>query len=116
MGYIDMFQKGQTVPKDFYAIYRQSFDELTRSVNITITTTINSFKIYKYTQFKPDVGILDEAAQASWTDTYGFLTFGIKRMVFVGDQKQLAPTVIGDCNGNKILKETIFGAIAEKNP
>ncbi len=54
-------------------------------VNIVISTTINSFKIQKYTDYRPEVGIIDEAAQASWVDTYGFLTFGISRMVFVGD-------------------------------
>jgi len=48
------------------------------SVNIVISTTINSFKLYRYSEnFKPDVGVLDEAAQASWTDTYGFLAFGV---------------------------------------
>lgn len=58
---------------------------------------------------------MDEAAQASWTDTYGFLAFGVTRMVFVGDEKQLRPIVIGDSSGNDILKETMFEKLALKN-
>lgn len=80
--------------------------------DIMISTTINAYNVNKYIdancQFRPDVGIVDEAAQASWGDGYIFLSMGIKRMVLVGDEKQLAPTVIGDCNANSILKETMF--------
>jgi superfamily I DNA and/or RNA helicase len=61
------------------------YNVLVTDVSIVISTTINSFKLYEYSPFRPDVGIMDEAAQASWTDTYGFLSFGVKRMVFVGD-------------------------------
>ena len=61
------------------------YNALVTDVSIVISTTINSFNLYEYSPFRPDVGIMDEAAQASWTDTYGFLSFGVKRMVFVGD-------------------------------
>ncbi len=82
----------------------KSYTKLITDANIVISTTINAFKLYKYTGFRPDIGIIDEAAQASWTDTYGFLAFGVTRMVFVGDEKQLRPTVIGDSTSNEILK------------
>ncbi len=80
----------------FWAIYMKSYDKLIADANVIISTTVNSSKLSRYTEFKPDVGIIDEAAQASWTDTYGFLVFGVTRMVFLGDDKQLRPTVIGD--------------------
>lgn len=45
-------------------------------------------------KFKPFIGILDEASQASWADTYCYLVKGVQKMVFIGDDKQLTPTVI----------------------
>lgn len=82
---IEKLQRGENVSKVFFSIYMQCYNSIVKDVNIIISTTINSFKLYEHSPFKPDVGIMDEAAQASWTDTYGFLTFGVKRMVFVGD-------------------------------
>jgi hypothetical protein len=35
--------------------------------------------------FIPDVAILDEAAQASWADTFCYLKFNVQRLVLVGD-------------------------------
>jgi superfamily I DNA and/or RNA helicase len=40
------------------------------------------------------VGILDEASQATYGDSYCFLGRSVQKMVFVGDDKQLPPTVI----------------------
>lgn len=82
---------------------------------IALTTTTNSFKLRSYTNYKPEIGILDEAAQASISDCYGFLSFGINRIICVGDEKQLAPTVIGNAIKNDILKMTIF-ELSKKNP
>ncbi len=91
------------------------YSQLVNDVDIVISTTINSFKLYEHNGFRPTVAIMDEAAQASWTDTYGFLAFGVERMVFVGDEKQLKPTVIGNAKANEILKETMFEKLAHKN-
>jgi superfamily I DNA and/or RNA helicase len=45
-------------------------------------------------RFWPNIAILDEASQASWADTYCFLGRRVQKMVFIGDDKQLSPTVI----------------------
>jgi superfamily I DNA and/or RNA helicase len=115
MHYIETLQKGETVPSSFWAIYKKSSERLIRDCNVVVCTTVNSFKLYEYTEFRPGVGVVDEAAQASWADSYGFLAFGVRRMVFVGDEKQLAPTVIGDSTANNILKETMFEKLCQKN-
>ena len=112
---IEKLQEGEKVSNMFWAIYMKSYTKLIADVNVVISTTINSSKLCKYTQFRPDVGIIDEAAQASWTDTYGFLAFGVTRMVFLGDEKQLRPIVIGDSTSNEILKETMFEKLSQKN-
>lgn len=52
-------------------------------------------------KFYPTIGILDEASQSTWADTYCFLTKGIQKLVLVGDNKQLSPTVISQ---NEVLK------------
>lgn len=85
MDEIEKLQRGDKVSNVFFSIYMQCYNSIVNDVNIIVSTTINSFKLYEYSPFKPDVGIMDEAAQASWTDTYGFLAFGVKKMVFVGD-------------------------------
>lgn len=53
--------------------------------SIFLTTTANSLKLKEISNYKPEIGILDEAAQASITDAYGFLSFGINRLICVGD-------------------------------
>lgn len=68
--------------------------------NIVIATTTSSTKmdtgLPKSSQFKPYIGILDEAAQASWADACCFLIRNIEKMVFIGDENQLSPTVISN--------------------
>jgi len=64
-------------------------------VIITTTSALKfDHKLDEDQKFKPYVGILDEASQASWADTYCFLVRGVQKMIFIGDDKQLAPTVI----------------------
>jgi superfamily I DNA and/or RNA helicase len=60
----------------------------------------------------PNIGILDEAAQVSWADAYCFLVRGMSKVVFVGDDKQLSPTVISQ---NEVLKQTLFSELMSKN-
>lgn len=61
----------------------------------TATSSIQfNRKLNQNQKFKPYIGILDEASQASWGYAYCFLTQNIQKMVLIGDDKQLAPTVI----------------------
>ena len=56
---------------------------------------------------------MDEAAQASWADACCFLIRNVQKMVFIGDENQLTPTVISN---DQILKETMFTKLYMKNP
>lgn len=63
-------------------------------------------------KFHPHIGILDEASQSTWADTYCYLTRGIQKFVLIGDDKQLEPTIISQ---NEVLKETMFTNLMYKN-
>jgi superfamily I DNA and/or RNA helicase len=84
----------------------QAFTKTISEAHIILTTTVSSVTINKKIndpdfRFIPNAVILDEAAQASWSDTLCFLTYGANRLVLVGDENQLDPTVISQ---EKVLK------------
>jgi hypothetical protein len=59
------------------------------NTNILITNTarapsINDFQRYDE-RFLPELGVLDEARQASLVDTYCLLSLDIKRLILLGD-------------------------------
>ena len=70
------------------------FEEAHIVISTSVSATKLSNKLAEHQKFKPFIGILDEASQATWADTYCFLCHNIQKIVFVGDDKQLAPTVI----------------------
>lgn len=102
------FDKSNTfgVYKKVYSLYRQALQKTIEEADILITTTVLSYKIHekvgnklgskteRYRSYRPNVTILDEASQATWADTLCFLSFNPDRMVLVGDEQQLDPTVI----------------------
>lgn len=48
---------------------------------------------------------MDEASQSSCSDTLCFLAMDVKKLVLVGDEKQLDPTVLSN---DKLLKNSYF--------
>jgi len=95
--------------KKIYSLYKQALQKTVDEADIIIVTTVSAAKIQG---ISPDVAIIDEASQAAWADTYCYFKYPIKRMVLVGDDKQLDPTVISQ---DKVLKETVFNKHCYKN-
>lgn len=59
MDEIEKLQRGEKVSNVFFSIYMSCYNDIVSDVNIIISTTINAFKLKKYSPFKPDVGIMD---------------------------------------------------------
>jgi superfamily I DNA and/or RNA helicase len=82
----------------FFTLYNQAISKTIREADIMLSTTVSTVKINEHqlkdNYFLPDIGILDEAAQAFWYDPICFLNMGVKKLVLVGDERQLTPTVI----------------------
>lgn len=88
---------------------------INKSAKIIVSTTVKSKKInHKLSydgHFNPDVAILDEASQSSCSDTLCFLAMDVKKLVLVGDEKQLDPTVVSN---DKLLKKSYFITHSQK--
>ena len=114
---LDRFWSGHYTTNTFLSIYYQAAARTFAEASVVICTTVSASKINAkldhHQKFYPSVGILDEASQSTWADTFCFLTRGIQKMVLVGDEKQLAPTIISN---NEVLKETMFTDLMYKNP
>ncbi|CAM5999876.1 unnamed protein product [Sphagnum balticum] len=114
---LDLMHSKRTVSSKFYTLCMQAHAQIMRLAHIVVATTVSAAyinaKIKSNDYFLPDVAILDEASQASWADTFCFLKHEVSRMVLVGDENQLDPTVISQ---NKVLKETVFARLSQKNP
>ena len=84
--------------KTFITVYYQAMTKTFNEADVVIITTTSAvkldYKLEKNQKFKPFIGILDQASQASWADSYSFLNKGVQKMVFIGDDKQLTPTVV----------------------
>ncbi len=84
--------------KTFITVYYQAMTKTFNEADVVIITTTSAvkldYKLEKDQKFKPFIGILDQASQASWADSYSFLNKGVQKMVFIGDDKQLTPTVV----------------------
>lgn len=95
----------ETVDKKFYAIFMQAVHITISEARIIVATTVRAksinAKLQEGYEFKPDVAILDEASQSSCSDTLCYLKLDVERLILVGDEKQLNPTVISN---DKILK------------
>ena len=84
--------------KTFITVYYQAMTKTFNEADVVLITTTSAvkldYKLEKDQKFKPFIGILDQASQASWADSYSFLNKGVQKMVFIGDDKQLTPTVV----------------------
>lgn len=109
---LDTFWANKLKSDTFMTLYYQALAKTLTESDVVIVTTVSTVQLSKrlkeYQKFKPYIGILDEASQASWADTYCFLCQGIEKFVLSGDEKQLPPTVISQ---NEILKETMFTSL-----
>lgn len=76
--------------------------------NIALTTTIHSLNLRSFTNYKPEIGIVDEAAQATLGNCYRFLSFGINQLICVGDEKQLEPFLLEKKNDFNVYHKTMF--------
>ena len=95
-------------------MYYDCLEKLIDGTNIAITTTIHSLNLRSFTKFKPEIGILDESAQGTLGNCYRFLSFGIKRLICVGDEKQLKPFLLEKKDEFNVFHKTMF-EIAQKN-
>jgi regulator of nonsense transcripts 1 len=97
------------VDNKFYAIFMQATIITLAHALIVIATTVKAkslnAKLSPEYHFKPRVAILDEAAQSSCSDTLCYLKLDVDKLILVGDDKQLNPTVISN---DKLLKESFF--------
>lgn len=95
---LDNFWAGYKSSNLFISVYYQAVAKVFLEASIVIVTTTSATKLDnkldESQRFRPLIGVLDEASQASWADSYCFLNKGVQKMVFIGDEKQLAPTVI----------------------
>ena len=103
--FLECFWNGHKMSKSFMTVYYQAVAKVFNEATILIVTTTSALKLDhrlgENQKFKPFIGILDEASQASWADAYCFLNKSVQKMVFIGDDKQLTPTVISQ---NEVLK------------
>lgn len=105
----------EQVDNKFYAIFMQATALTLASANIVVATTVKSksinAKLSPQQQFRPQVAILDEASQSSCSDTLCYLKLDVEKLILVGDDKQLNPTVISN---DRLLKESFFGKFSQR--
>jgi len=86
---LECIVRKQSISSKFYSIYMQAFAKTVREAHIIVSTTVISASINErlsqQDHFCPNAAILDEAAQASWADTFCYLKFNVNRLVLVGD-------------------------------
>lgn len=85
---------------------------LMHPVHLLCCTVLSSGKA-AIRDFKPDVTIIDEAGQASETETIVAMNKGSKRVILIGDQSQLLPVCMSQ---NPELQKTLLGRIWTKSP
>ena len=105
----------EKVDNKFYAIFMQATIITLARALIVIATTVKAkslnAKLSQEYHFRPKVAILDEASQSSCSDTLCYLKLDVEKLVLVGDDKQLNPTVISN---DKLLKESFFCNFGQK--
>jgi superfamily I DNA and/or RNA helicase len=90
----------ETVDNKFYAIFMQATIITLQQALIVVATTVKAKSLNKKLlpqyHFRPHVAILDEASQSSCSDTLCYLKLDVEKLILVGDDKQLNPTVISN--------------------